>query len=179
MAEFSGGDLPKGSFRPFGDNEVILRSTIQDPIKYRGDGPGDGGGAILSASVDGVEIGFIAIRPDSRYRGTGQRVGYLDVFLMRPRLPNDPPGMTDDQRMVRVFELTWEDAIGGLPTPPGQPPGPLPGDAFAQAVRAIYRDILKRGAFPYASDEEVNAHRGNPGGIEAVRRMCEQLGPGH
>ena len=66
-------------------------------------------------------------------------------------------------------------SLHGVPTPPTS----LPGDAFAQEVRTIYRDILKRPNFPYATDPEVDQHRGNPGGIDAVRALCVSLGPGH
>ena len=173
MADFQGGDLPKGSFRPFGDNEVILRSYSADPVKYRGDAPVGGGGVLVSGSVDGVELGFCGIREDERFRGTSQRVGVFEVFVRRPRVASDPPDISDDALMVRVFSRAWEYGLDPVT------PAPLPGDTFAQAVRVMYRDILQRPALPFASDAEVDGHRGNPGGLPAIQAMCEALGPGH
>jgi hypothetical protein len=61
-------------------------------------------------------------------------------------------------------------APGPAPGPgPGPGPGPAPpptGDPFADAVIALYVELLGR----VPSSSEIDSHRGNPGGIDGVRQ---------
>lgn len=49
-------NLPKGTFGPYRDNEVELRSTIDDAVKYRGSKPGEGRG-IMALSANQIRDG--------------------------------------------------------------------------------------------------------------------------
>jgi len=60
------------------------------------------------------------------------------------------------------------------PDGPDTTPDPAPDrDLFAEQIQALYQQYYHRNA----TDEEVNAHRGNPGGVNGVEEMFKKLFP--
>lgn len=178
-------DLPWGRV-VFSNNEVSIVSTVSDPPKLRLSSV-DGGGAISFGWLrpDGAEEELVLIqgKRDERTRGESPLplVGEMTIHV-QSRVPGDA-GM---RKIVGLLSDTpfvgSSDQGDGTTRPPVNGPATgLPGDAFAQQVRAWYRDILRRPTFPYAADDEVDAHRpwlNTPQGIEGLHRMLIEVGPG-
>ena len=164
-------ELPDG--RIFTDpaittNGIIVESTSNDPPEVRFASPFGGLMKICASikrAIDGKheEVAALQFKIDERERGTGVLSGEATLHLRDGSVPNA------DQGMHRVFELRSDTT--GLPGADIPESEELPGDGFAVQVRIWYRDLLLRPVFPYASDVEINGHRGNPGGLDGVRAV--------
>ena len=95
------GKLSFGWFQPFGDNEIELGSTIDDPVKLRMRAPSEFIGAISMNTADGTEVGMLGGRRDERYRGTREQVGQWDLFAKRP-------GANEDRNMRKIASFYWD-----------------------------------------------------------------------
>ena len=150
--------LPEGyvAFGREGKNEVDVVSTTPhpgDPPKLRQGAFYGRGLAIWSINrvrpTDGrhEEVGYAIGKLDERYPES-LLVGAIEVHLRAP-----------SGDMVRVCALEHDRIVVFRPVVT------MTLDAFAQGVIALYQDLLGRTPGP----AEIQAHRGNPDGLEGVR----------
>lgn len=107
--DFPRFELPFGYVEPFGDNEILLVSTLPDPAKIRMACPYGslGGWSFCMLREDGYpeELVLWQGKLDERERASGRRAGEATLHLMRPT----------DGEMVRVFELRHDGVRFDVP----------------------------------------------------------------
>lgn len=106
-------NLPNGSFGPFGDNEVLLKSTKDDPPKFRQDSPGPDsrGLGCFSFNRNGKELVLV----QAKISEDGKR-GELGVWCYDA----DRPGSEDDKMGDPLILITPQGVFtAGSLRPPG------------------------------------------------------------
>lgn len=156
-------------------NELRVYARNNDQVKVRVGSPGDHGGCVSfnkiwldenNRPINEEELGLLQIKQDERTRDNpdGARAE-LTIHL------NDGQGRKPDSLvpvlLIRTDGYTFLVPPNGSPEHgPDNPPAPPPSadDAFAAQVRAWYHDML----FRDPSAGEIDAHRGNPSGLQGV-----------
>lgn len=110
-------------------------------------------------------IGSVAAGADILERELASLTGHLPNEFAAPPTPPGAPARGGDYG-------TGPPASSGKPDPGGggggrEPERPRERDPFARQVIALYQEFLLR----TPGDDEIEAHRGNPGGIAGVREV--------
>lgn len=164
--------LGQGFVDASGNNELRVYSTVDDPPALRLGAPtgsvGKLSGNLIRQLPDGTwrdeELVLLQFKHSEAERGTNPLVlsGEVTLHLRDGRASGDG--------MVKVLEIRhdtiWTPWTGYLRLGAAQAEN-YPSDAFATALRALYVRYMRRPP----TLAELEAHRGNPGGLDAVEAM--------